>query len=318
VTATLEQCADFLRFHDNYLIITHKRPDGDTVGSACALLLGLRAIGKTAFMLDNPQITPRFEKYLLPYRAAADFSGIAIAVDTASESLFPDTAEVYKSLIKICIDHHASNTDYAERTFVDSGAAACGEIILKLLGLIGAPLSSETAEAVYVAVSTDTGCFSFSNTTAESFLAAAKCAETGINIAELNRVLFRTKTKSRTALEAYIYSNAVFFADGRAVIVSLPQSTIDALRATEDDLDNISSLPASIEGVAFAATIREVSGAENIKVSLRSNGGFNSDLVCRKFGGGGHEAAAGYSLTSTLEETANSLRAALETVLGGL
>ena len=167
-----EFCA-FARAHDNFVILTHRRPDGDTIGSAGALCLGLRQLGKTAFVLTNEQFTPRFDPFLDGLVCEALPAGATvISADIASEGLLSFDA-VRMGLTPVCaVDHHGSNS-LACPKLVEADKAACGEIIHAILLELGVTVTKRIAECLYVAISTDTGCFKFSNTTSNTHRTAA-------------------------------------------------------------------------------------------------------------------------------------------------
>lgn len=312
VQISLQDAADFLQAHDNYLILSHRRPDGDTVGCCAALCRGLRAIGKQAWVYANPQFTPRFAPYLEGLIGRPDLrpphSGAAagedggqgagcrtqelciISCDVASRSLLPFGME--DAAVALALDHHGTNDGFAAQTHTDEGRAACGELILELLSLIGAKLSKETADALYVAISTDTGCFRYSNVTAATFRCAAACAEAGAEVFPINRAFFEIKRRPRLALEAWLVEHIEYFAGGRVAVSAIPSELMGRLALTEDDIDDISGFGRSIEGVEIAVMLREVEGGKG-KISLRTGLNFNAAEICAKLGGGGHPGAAG-------------------------
>ncbi|MDR3209900.1 MAG: DHH family phosphoesterase [Oscillospiraceae bacterium] len=320
---TTEECADLLRARDRFLILTHKRPDGDTLGCAAALARGLRMLGKTAFVLENPEAAPRYLPLVLDFYAPEGYVPDCVAaVDVASVSLLPENAAAYAERIDLAIDHHPSNTGYARHTLVDPDCAACGELILDLLAALGITPDSELAAALYVAVSTDTGCFSFNNTTARTFRAAAILAERGADVAEINRILFRTRSRARIAMEGLVYTNMHFLCNGRAAAVVITRQMMEDTGADEDDLDNIAAVPVSIEGVELGITIREIipRAADDLvrecKVSVRSGLTVSAGTFAARFGGGGHAAAAGFSRSEPSDAVYASVLTALAETFG--
>lgn len=162
---TTAEAAARLAAMDQVLILTHVRPDGDTIGSAAALCCGLRALGKTAYLLPNPELTATYAPYAAPYLAEADFvPAYVVSVDIAALSLLPENARPYQDRIALAIDHHPSQEFFARETCLEADSAACGEIMYDILRQL-TPLTPEMALPLYVAVSTDTGCFVYSNTT---------------------------------------------------------------------------------------------------------------------------------------------------------
>ncbi|MDR0861707.1 MAG: DHH family phosphoesterase [Oscillospiraceae bacterium] len=309
---------ELLPLRDNYLLLTHRRPDGDTLGCAAALAMGLRAIGKSAYLLENDEVTERYSSLVTGLYAPTDFCPDAvIAVDIASTDLLPDNARAYAENVWLCVDHHPSNTGYAENLCLYAERAACGEVIYELLIALSGGIDAAIADALYIAVSTDTGCFSFDNTNANTFSVAARLVEAGARMGEINRALFRSKTRGRIAVEGMIYSEMEYLHGGRAVIVALTNAMIDEVGATEDDLDNISAIPLSIEGVDVGVTIRETSATNECKVSVRSSPSVSANAICGRFGGGGHAQAAGFSITATVAEVRERIIALLDEILGG-
>ena len=213
-----EFCA-FARAHDNFVILTHRRPDGDTIGSAGALCLGLRQLGKTAFVLTNEQFTPRFDPFLDGLVCEALPAGATvISADIASEGLLSFDA-VRMGLTPVCaVDHHGSNS-LACPKLVEADKAACGEIIHAILLELGVTVTKRIAECLYVAISTDTGCFKFSNTTSNTHRTAAALIEAGADVYPINKLFFDTKSFSRLRLEAKLTETMEFYArrNGRRV-----------------------------------------------------------------------------------------------------
>ena len=295
---TVSEAARWLMERNDFIILTHRRPDGDAVGSAIALCLGLRATGKQAHIWANPQFTARYAGRLEGLTTTRD-DGTIISVDLASESLLPIGGEVFAGKTLLSIDHHPSNTGYAGQVLVMPECAGCGEVIWELLETLQVEITKDMAEAVYIAISTDSGCFRFANTTAHTFLTAAKAVEHGADIAPINRELFEIKSRGRLRLESRIMANMEFYADGRVAIACLPQTWVEELEVTEDDLDSISGFPRSIDGVQIGVMVRD-SEPGKAKLSVRTAAGYDASHYCSQLGGGGHKAAAGAAVPGTL------------------
>ena len=309
---TRSECAQILLAHDNFSIVTHRRPDGDTLGSSAVLCMGLRQLGKNAHILENPEITPKYthlhQGLCKPKAEAGDF---VVSVDVASENMLPDC---FKGLpYDLRIDHHGSATSFTPVELVEPGAAACGEIIYHVLTLMGAELDIPMAEALYTAVSTDTGCFRYANTTADTLRVAAACKEAGADTFAINQALFETNSLARLKVQAWMLQNAIFLQEGKIAVCALPKSIEKEFGANEDDLDNISGFPRSIEGVKLAVTIRDEAEGK-VKMSVRAVPGCDAAALCAKFGGGGHKGAAGASMNATMEEAVAKVIAALPIV----
>ena len=300
---TPAEAALWLKDRDNFLILTHRRPDGDTLGCAGALAVGLREFGKTAYVLENVEATPRYAPFVDDCWAPDGYSfDHIIAVDTASTDLFTENARKYKDSVSLCIDHHGSNTGYAKNLCLVPDVAACGEVVYEILMILTGKVSSDSAERLYVAISTDTGCFSFGNVTPNTFAVTAKLADTGVPIATLNKRLFRSRSPGRVLLEGLLTSDIGFFFGGKVAIACITRDMIETSNATEDDMDNIAEVAAGIEGVCMGITIRELSSLNDCKISVRSVEPYDSNAVCRRFGGGGHRSAAGCTFKKTIDE----------------
>ena len=292
---SVSDAARALEAQDDILILTHRRPDGDTIGCASALCLGLRQLGKTAFVLKNEQFTPRFQPFLdglvcetLPVDVTV------ISTDIASEGLLSFDA-VRMDLTPVCaVDHHGSNS-LACPKLVEADKAACGEIVHAILQELGVRVTKRIAECLYVAVSTDTGCFKFSNTSANTHRTAAALIEAGADVYSINKVFFDTKSFSRLRLEAKLTDTMEFYADRAVGVCVMPKSLLAEFSVTEDDLDSISGFARSIEGVKIGVMIREVEDGLG-KISLRTEAPYDAAKICGLLGGGGHAAAAGASV----------------------
>lgn len=300
----------FLRENDNYIVLTHRRPDGDAIGCATALALGLRQLGKSAWVLQNEQFTPRFAPYLAGLvRDTLPAGAVVISADIASEGLLSFDA-VRLGLYPVCaVDHHGSNSLTCPK-LVEADKAACGEIVYAILCMLGVTISPEIAACVYLAVSTDTGCFKFSNTTANTHRTAAALIEAGADAYAINKLFFDTKSFSRLRLEAKLTDTMEFYANGAVGICAMPKSLLAEFSVTEDDLDSISGFARSIEGVKIGIMIREVEDGLG-KISLRTEAPYDASGICGLLGGGGHAAAAGASVPGGIEGAKTAILQAL-------
>lgn len=314
-----KQAAALLGGWDNILILTHRRPDGDTIGCAVGLCALLRQIGKTAWLLPNPDTTALFTPYLEGYLASPDFLyDKVVAVDVATPHLLTDEARAIADSrgVDLCVDHHPSNTGYAAWCCVEADKAACGEIIYKLVLELGA-LDQEIAKMLYVAISTDTGCFAYANVTANTHAVAAALIEQDIPYKELNKRHFRTKSRKRMKLETILIQGLEELEDGKVVIGALSRADMESLQATEVDAEDIAAVLGQIEGVKVSATIRELKGGE-CKISLRTDSAYlDACAVCALLGGGGHNAAAGATVKGDVPAARAAIAGAIGKVLHG-
>ena len=303
--------ARWLSQRDSFCILTHRKPDGDTVGSSAALCLGLRKLGKRAWVLENPELTPRLAFLHEGLTKVAPGEGdTLVCVDVASPGMLPRAFEMYRERIGLRIDHHGTATSFTPYELVEPQTGACAEIIYDILMEMGVELDEAIAQALYVGTSTDTGCFRFANTTAHSFRVAAACAAAGAPVFEINLEMFETNSLARLRIQGWMAENARFLQDGKLVVCAIPKSVEEELGAGEDDMDNISGFPRTIAGVKMAATLRE-NKEDGVKVSIRAVPGYDAAAVCARFGGGGHKGAAGASIALPLEEAAKAVEEAM-------
>lgn len=307
---TNRETAEFLRRNDNFLIINHRRPDGDAVGSAAALCLGLRAMDKTAQIWHNPQTVERHKPYLAGLESdTAPEGATLVSVDMATEGLLPVNGMDFAGKILLSIDHHMSNEGYARYTNVVPQCAACGELLLDILKEL-VDITPEMAKALYLAISTDTGCFQYSNVTAATLRAAAELKELGADTYAVNKVMFGTKTIARLRLEAALTESVEFYAGGMVGICAITNALMDSLGATADDTDDLSGFPRGILGVSISVMLQELREG-GTKISLRTGEGYSASDICARLGGGGHKAAAGATVEGGIEAAKTAVLTAL-------
>ena len=308
---TRNETADFLLKQDHFCILSHRRPDGDTLGSTAALCLGLRSLGKTAHVLRNPEITERFQwLHEGLTKEAAEEGDTIVTVDVASPGMLPLAFQHLLGKIDLRIDHHSAATSFTECELVDGDSASCAEVVWDVLKWMGVRADRAISEATYVGLSTDTGCFRYSNTTDHTFSVAAECARGGARIYELNQELFETNTLGRLKMQAWIVDHMKLLKGGEMAIVAIPKAKELEIGVTEDDMENISGFPRTIDGVKIAATIRQ-EGENKVKISVRAVPGYDAAAICAKFGGGGHKGAAGASIACSMDEAVEALKKAI-------
>ena len=299
---TCPDVVKFLREHDNYLILTHRRPDGDTIGCGVGLREILCGMGKTAWLLPSLGAAGLFAEYLEGRCAPPDFvPDTVVSVDTASLGLLPANAGPYRERIDLAIDHHPSNEFFAKETCLEADKSACGEIIWKICDHLGI-MDPAIAAPLYVAVSTDTGCFVYGNTNPHTHRVAAALMEQDIPYQALNKKHFRTKSMRRMKIESLIMQNMKLYHNGTVAVAPISLDMMARAGATNDDLEDIAAFLGQIEGILHSATVRELKPGE-CKISLRTNPNFlNATATCARLGGGGHAAASGCTVSGTVEE----------------
>ncbi len=300
-TLNAKSTAEFLKTRDDILIITHKSPDGDTAGSAAALCMALSASGKRAYIFENPGFTEKLRRITHSFFPPEGFSPrCIIAVDCADVKLFASGAEEFSESVDLAIDHHVTHAHYASLSFVDSCAAACGELVFDIIKELQIKFTKKIAEALYVAISTDTGRFLHASTTPGTHIKAAELLQCGIDFESINREFFVEKSPAKIAVEAILLSNMKLCFDGRVGIIKLSDAIVEKTGACEDDLDGISALARVAKGVELGIYLRQK--GDVTKVSVRSDDSVDAAEFCAKFGGGGHERAAGCTIAATLDD----------------
>ena len=266
-------------------------------------------MGKTAWMYPNEESTETLLPFVKPYFAPDGFEAqTIISVDVASEQMLIGNSEWN---VDLCIDHHPSNTHYASETCVIPERASCGEIILDVITELLEGPDYEEAQLLYIAVSTDTGCFCYSNTNSDTFRSAAKLLDAGAQLDSLNQLLFRKTSVARLRLEGMIYSAMTFHFDNRVSVAVVSREMLERAGATEDDCSDLANLAGRAKEAVVCITIREV-GDHVSKLSLRSSSSVNVSDICAEFGGGGHAMAAGCTMKCDLEEAKSRILQAVE------
>ena len=312
---TRNDAAQWLLAHDNFCILTHIRPDGDTMGSASALCVGLRQLGKTAHLLYNEGASPFLDQCQQGLtKLWPDEEDILITVDVAAPRMLPEAWLPLLDRMQLRLDHHGSATSFTAHELVDSSAAACGEIVYDVLMAMGAEMTKEIAWRLYIAISTDTGCFRYANTTAATYRVAAACADTGANLYPITMELFDTTSISELKLQNWMVDHARFLSGGRAAVCAIPAEL--ERNVSKEDLEGVSGFLRSLEGVKMSATIRQTE--TGCKVSVRAVPGFDAAAVCKNFGGGGHKGAAGAGLDMSMEEAVEVIAKALTEAVEGV
>ncbi len=312
---TIKQAAEMLLEHNNIIILMHKSPDGDAIGCAYALCAALRRLGKKVQPLCSDPIPAKYG-YITDSIEPQSFDvQYVVTVDLADTQLFGDKLEMYKDRVDLCIDHHGSNTSFAEYGIVDPGAGACAQIVAKILDAMGAEIDPLIADAIFTGITTDTGCFKYSNATAESYRIAADMMDKGAQNAMINRVMFDTKSRARLEAEKLALASVRFYGDGKIATISVTKKMLEISGADESDTEGIASIPRQIEGVKAGITIKEKDDGA-YRISMRTTDDVDSSAICGVFGGGGHRAAAGCMIKGTAEEVERKIVAEAAKAIG--
>ncbi len=296
-----------LKNADNILILTHANPDGDTLGSGYALLRALKKMGKRAKLLNNDVIPT---KYAHLYEGLTDDEfeeEFIISVDVAEKKLLGDRVrEKYGDRVDLSLDHHESSKFFAKETYVEPDSASACEIIYLVIKALGVSVDSDIASCVYTGMSTDTGCFKYSNVTVRTHLIAAELIGLGANHSKINELMFDTKTFGSIMLEKLCYENLEMFGDGKVAVISVTKKMLSDCGVDKSALDAIKPITRQIEGVGIGITVKEEDSGK-IGVSVRTSEEYDASLICAHFGGGGHIRAAGCEFGTTIEQAKNKV-----------
>lgn len=303
----IEQLAQWLKERDDFILIGHVSPDGDTTGSCVAAMLALRALGKRA-MVCLPGGVARIyaaysfaEEILTPESPLAFPPKTAFALDVSEAPRMGAAKELFFACADTAVlDHHATNPGFGDLCVVDGERAATGELVLELIEALGVELTKEMAEWLYIAISTDSGQFSYSSTRPETMRAAAKLLAAGVDVAELTRALYHTRSRARTQLLGAVLNGLEVSDDGMMAWARLTNDMLRQTGALREDNEGVVNYLLEIEGVEFAALAEERDGAT--KFSLRSKKWLDVAEVACAFGGGGHVRAAGCTLKMPMDE----------------
>lgn len=284
----VKECAEILAQKDNILILTHAHPDGDTLGCGFALCRALLKMGRICSVINSDEIPKKYNylyKDIAPIKFKQDY---VVAVDVATENLLGTLEGQYH--IDMCIDHHTTNTEYADMLLLEDVPAAC-QIVFEVIKALGVEIDSKMAGCLYTGLTTDTGCFRYASTTAATYYAAAQLIELGADNGKINRIMFESKSKTYARLERLALDSMRFYEDERVAIITITQEMYKLTGSNEQETEAIAPLTRQIEGVEIGVTIREKPDG-TCKASIRTYDSVNAAQFAKEFGGGGHSQAA--------------------------
>jgi phosphoesterase RecJ-like protein len=316
-TTELKAIADVLREHDRFVVVTHENPDGDALGSLLAATLALRHLGKDAVMY-LPGTTPLPAEYdFMPLddlvrEAPADAAErVLVAVDCAKAERIGDDAAVSRAPLVLDIDHHHDNTRFGDLNLIVADASSTGEVLRDLFDELGIELTPELAEPLYIALVTDTGRFQYANTTPKALRLAAELVDAGANIHAVFQQVYESVDFAKLKLLARALDRAEVLEGGRIVVSHLLRTDFAEVGAAEPYSEGIIDYLRAVEGAELAVLVREQlnEAAHAHKGSLRSSiDELDVSAIARRFGGGGHRQAAGFSTDLPLEEIVEQIR----------
>jgi len=316
---SLSEIATALRSAQRIAIAAHVRPDGDAVGSVLGLALSLRAMGKIVHVLledgvpSNLTFLPETNTVLQPPYALLDID-CAVALDTATHERVGEQTKAALGVapLLVNIDHHGTNPGYGHLNHVDSAQPAVGQIIYELIKVGDFPITNASLQHLFTAISTDTGSFQFSSTTARTHEIAAEMMRAGLDTAYLAQMLYQTYPARRLTLMRAMLNEMQFRADGRVVSWNLTQKLMNEVAMEPGDTEGIIDTLRMIDSVISAVIFEELPDGK-IRVSSRSKDSrLDVSAVCAQFGGGGHRMAAGARMKGPIEAAAETFLHSLE------
>jgi len=319
-TTDLAAIAQAIRSHDRFLLVTHENPDGDALGSILGTKLGLDRLGKDSVMFLGGDTDPPGEYSFLPLddlrRELPDDAAerVLLALDCANAKRMGAAADLLGQVpLSIDVDHHHDNTCFGSINYVVADASSTGEIVRDLLVELDVPLTPEIAEALYVALVTDTGRFQYTNTTPKALRLAAELVEAGVDVQRVFRGIYESVDLAKLKLLARALERAQVYEGGRLVMSYLLRSDFTELGVGEEFAEGIIDSLRSVNGSEMAAIVREPPEPPDApcRISLRaSSDEIDVSAIARQRGGGGHRQAAGFSSPGSVEEILAFIRSA--------
>jgi bifunctional oligoribonuclease and PAP phosphatase NrnA len=296
--AAVARICDEIRRRERFVISSHVRPDGDSIGSQLAMAFALGALGKHVEVVNRDAVpSPLMAFPGVPSIRVADRIAGAFDAAIVMECSEPRRTglEGLEHYFVINIDHHPGNTDYGAVNWFDGSAAACAEMVFDIVGALGVPLSLEIATHVYMGILTDTGSFHYSNITPRTFDICRRLVEAGVDPPKVARSIFDSNTLGRLKLFGSVLSSIELEHGGRLAVVCVDRAMAAASGGTYDDTEGLINLPLTVRDIQAAVFFKEID-THDYRVSMRSKGDVDVCAVAKMFGGGGHKNASGCSV----------------------
>ncbi len=311
----INEAAQLLLEKDNILVLCHKNPDGDTLGSAAALCHVLTAMGKKCYAACHNTIPSKYDYLNIPvYDGQAEIEYV-VAVDVAGVNLLGDNLADFAHKVDLCIDHHGSNGEYAKFLCLKADYPAAAQLMYEVIVAMGCEITPHIADCLYTGMLTDTGCFKYSSTTPLTHIIGAKLMELGANHTMLVEKFFMSKTRKAVQLERYMMNNLEYYFDDRCALLVLTREALMDIKPDPTDLDGLSSMPRDFEGVDISILIRPLREEGNYKLSIRTGENVDACALAAGLGGGGHIRAAGCEVVGSIETVKKAILKEVENAL---
>jgi len=303
---TLDNIIEKIKQADKIVILTHETPDGDAIGSTLAMKVALKQLGK-----ETDVVIREFPKVFdfLPGRKEIKLDtniekyDLAISLDCADLKRLDGNEYFEKAKQTIVIDHHGSNKMYGDFNFVNPVAPACCQILIGMFEYFNIKIDKELGTCILTGIITDTGGFRYSGVTPETFEFTADLLTRGVNVSDIYKRVLETKTKANFELMRRTIDRMEFLEDGKITFTYITNQDLKEVNASVGDHEGLVEIGRDIEGVEVSIFIRQKEDDENTyKISMRSNEYVNVSDICFKFGGGGHEKAAGATMQGNIEQ----------------
>jgi len=302
----LQKIVDAIHARQRFVISSHSRPDGDSIGSQLAAAYALRALAKHVTVVNaDPAPPPLMQFPGVPEIAIAERVDVAAGDDAAA--IIMECGDLARTgvgglerFFVINIDHHPGNTAYGQVNWFDPGAAACGELVFDLVRALKVPLTLEIATHIYLAILTDTGSFHYSSISPRTFDICRETLEAGVNPVMVARNVYDSNNMGRLKLFGAVLSAMQIDAGGRIAIVYLDHEMARAAGGTYEDTEGLINLPLTVKEIQAVVFFKQIEG-EEYRVSMRSKGDIDIGAVAKEFGGGGHKNAAGCTVQGGID-----------------
>lgn len=310
----IAQIVEAIRTRQRFVLSSHSRPDGDSIGSQLAMVYALRALGKEAIAINADAAPPP----LMAFPGVRDIR-IAPAVEGEFDAaIIMECGDLKRTGVAglerfyvVNIDHHPGNSGYGQITWFDPSAAACAEMVYDLVGALGVPLSKEIATHVYLAILTDTGSFHYSGISPRTFEICRECLEAGVDPVLVARNVYDSNNMGRLKLFGAVLGAMQIDQTGRIAIVHVDHEMARAAGGTYEDTEGLVNLPLTVKEIEAVVFFKQEQGDE-YRVSLRSKGNIDIGSIAKEFGGGGHKNAAGCTVTGSIEQLQQTLVGKIE------
>jgi phosphoesterase RecJ-like protein len=318
-TPELTAIAEAIRARHRFVISSHVRPDGDSIGSSVAMALALRAIGKEARVVHADQAPAPF----LPFPGVADIVVAPEAGDGYDAAIIMECGDLGRTGVSgldrfflINIDHHPGNTGFGQLRWFDPNAAACAEMVFDLITALGAPFSREIATQIYLAILTDTGSFHYSGISPKTFAICKQAVEAGVDATAVARQVYDSNNMGRLRLFGAVLSGMHIDPSGRIAVIYLDHAMVRTSGGTYEDTDGLINQPLTVKEIVAVIFFKQIEGNE-YRVSMRSKGDVDIGAVAKEYGGGGHKNAAGCTVGGPIDELRHAFIGKIEAAIDG-